>query len=434
MEWKKKIAGGLCVSCLALGGLPAGLNGPICGTVAEAEDYSSGEYVLPHYWISRCRNADQVVLRPEHIRYVNGEILKKAAGSVADLASCPELIAAGELHSRMRAAMKEYSGWELPELYRDGELLSWEDWKAVKDNCGFEIPIRVRKVLYGVTVDRTNIRCLPVSEGWYESPRQKDIDVMQEAVLSPAEPVAVLTESVDKKYLFVQGRNTVGWAEASSIALTSREHWMKYAAPAGYAVITAKERTVTADRKQLTFPMGTRLPVKEQAGEVMTVLLPVREKDNTLGERELRLPSDNTVHSGTLPYSRENLLRQAFRCLGEPADGKGTVMTDASFVVGVYRSVGIELPLSREKQEQVMPTVCDLTDLNDTDRYAAFFDVKPASLLFQPGHVMFYLGRGENGLPMVIHAVPEGVTVSDLYDDAEGLDRMRRLTSIGTIP
>ncbi len=435
MGFEKKIAGWVCLSYLFLGVLPAEPEG-VLGSAAEAVDHDSGEQAMPSYWVNRCRDAEQVLLRPEHVRYVNGEIRKKSQGRMAELPSCPEIIAAAELHDKIRTAMRDYAGWELPEIYQDGTEVSWEEWKAVKDNCGIEIPIRGRKTLYGVTTEPTEIRLLPVSERWYESPYGTGADLMQEGVLDPGEPVAVLTESVDKKFLFVQGRNLMGWAAADTIGLTSRESWMKYAEPSSYLVVTARERRVTVDGKVLVFPMGSHLPiVRESMEDGITVLLPVKEA-GSLGERELRLQPDGTVHMGPLPYSRKTLIEQAFRYLGEAysPDGISDGVTDEAMTARVYRSAGIDLPYGRADQEQVMPTVMDLTGMDEGERYGAFFDAKPGSLVFRPGRVMLYLGLDGEGIPMVIQAKSNGVAVTDFYDDGGWRDYTGLLTSIGTIP
>ncbi len=435
MSLGKKIAGWVCLSYIFLGALPAGPDG-VQGSVAEAVEYDSGEQTLSSYWVSRCRDAEQVLLRPEHVRFVNGEIRKKSQGRMAEFSSYPEIIAAAGIHDKIRTAMRDYVGWELPELYQDGTEVSWEEWKAVKDNCGIEIPIRGRKTLYGVTTDPTEIRLLPVAERWYESPYETGADLMQEGVLAPGEPVAVLMESVDKNFLFVQGRNLMGWAAADTIGLTTRESWMRYAELSSCLVVTAKERRVTVDGKVLVFPMGSHLPiVRESMEEGITVLLPVME-NGMLGERELHLQPDNTVHMGPLPYSRKTLIDQAFRYLGEAysPDGISGGVTDEAMMARVYRSAGIELPGNRVDQEQVMPTVTDLTGMDEGERYGAFFDAKPGSLVFRPGRVMMYLGLDGEGIPMVIQAKSNGVAVTDFYDDGGWRDYTGLLTSIGTIP
>ena len=80
-----------------------------------------------------------------------------------------------------------------------------------------------------------------------------------------------------------------------------------------------------------------------------------------------------------------------------------------------------------------MLTTTSMKGRAGNERYAMFFDVQPGTLLFQPDHVMLYLGRDGEGEPTVIYAGDEGVTVSDLYDEEKKTNRMDLLTSIGSI-
>lgn len=431
---KRKMVICLCLSYLLANGwnwhgaLEMGV-----GTVAEAQDSSSGERVMPAYWINRSRDTDRVLLDPQQVWHVNQEILHQSA-SLTFLAEYPEKIHADAIRNNMRMAMKAYSGWELPRLFKEGRQLTWGEWKDVKDNCGFDIPMGEQAVLYGVTTRRTNIRLLPTAEHWYAEDKGPSPDRMQGAVLDPAEAVAVLAKSVDGKFFFVQGRNAMGWADAGSIGLTSRTAWMDYVVPREYLVVTANQRSMVLDSTPLLFQMGARIPVVARESNFVTVLLPTLER-SALVSRRIRIALDDTLHLGPLPYNRANIIRQAFRCLGEPYDWDGTMntVTDTSFVVSVYRSVGIELPGDIAEQERVMLTTTSMKGMAGNERYAMFFDVQPGTLLFQPDHVMLYLGRDGEGEPTVIHAGDEGVTVSDLYDEEEKTNRMDLLTSIGSI-
>ena len=434
MFFDKKLFGWVCVSWLLFNGGPGyPAEVPELGHAAEARDVVGGEGVMPTYWMNRSRRMDQVLLTSQQVRQVNQEILRKG-NAMAFLAGYPEIVPAEDIRSKMLAAMKAYSGWELPRLFKNGKQLSWEDWQAVKKNCGFEIPKKEQTVRYGVTVKRTNIRLLPVVEGWYDSPRVSGIDKMQGGVLDPAEPVAVLDTSVDGKFFFVQSRNCTGWVDAAGIGTASREMWMNYVAPADYLVVTAIHRNVTLNNVLMDFQMGAHIPVTARGDGFVMVRLPLAE-NGALSEQEMRMSLDSTVNLGPLPYSRTNIIRQAFRYLGEPyaRDGSAEGVTSASFVANVYRTVGIELPQGAAEQEVSMPETVSMLGKSEGERYALFFDAQAGTLLFQPGHVMLYLGRDGEGEPMVIHAHETGVTVSDLYDETEEANRIDLLTGMGIV-
>ena len=434
MFLKKKMAGWICLSYLVMHGCMGNMTAaPELGAVAEAKDIVSGEQVMPTYWLDRFRSAEQVLLTPQQVQQVNMGIMHAENSGLILLAGYPETIQANDIRNKMRTAMKDYSGWELPRLFKDGAQLSWQDWKAVKDNCGFDVPMGELPVTYGVTTRRTNVRLLPVTEKWYAEPKGTSVDRMHGAVLDPAEAVAVLATSMDRRFLFVQSRNSMGWVDAECIGMTSRETWMNYAAPSQYLVVIANQRTVMVDGLPITFQMGAHIPVNGYYGNYALTRMPSIE-NGELVERELRINLDPTVNFGPIPYSRENLVRQAFRCLNTPYDWNGTVdgVTDFALIANIYRSLGIDLPMGVAEQEQAMLTKIDLAGKTESERYAMFFDVQPGTLLFQKGHVMMYLGRDGMGEPNVIHAHSSGVTVSDLYGD-DGKSGIALLSSIGSV-
>ena len=435
MFGNKCVSGLACILCfMACGTISGHFTGNVAFSVAEAQDFVSGEHVMPTYWIARNRNSDSIMVEPQRIVKVNQAIMHKNS-IMTSLEFFPETVSGDDIHRKMLLAMKEYSGWEVPKLFKNGQLLSWNEWKAIRDNCGYETPISEQTVLYGVSIRRTSIRLLPTNEHLLAAPQSPGRDCMYGGVLNPAEAVAVLAVSKDRRFYFVQSRSSMGWVDGGSVALTSREIWTNYAAPMNYLVVTADHKNITIDGIAMDFQMGARIPITLNEGGTVQIMLPSVE-NGSMVNRFMKLPNDDTVHVGPLPFSRANLIRQAFRFLGRPYNWDGTSsisVTDAYMVTGIYRTVGIELPQTLAEQESVMPILTSLGNMDEAGRYAALFDIQPGALLFQKGHVMFYLGRDGDGDPTVIHAHESGVTVSDLYDEESDANGINMLTNIGII-
>ena len=431
----KCVSGLACVLSLMVCGATTGIEaGPTVFSVAEAQDFVSGECVMPSYWISRSRNADTAMFEPQQISKVNQDVMHRS-GVMTPLELFPETVSGDDIHRKMLLAMREYSGWEVPALFKNGQPLSWNDWKAMKDNCGYETPIEEQTVLYGVSIRRTNIHPLPTNDHMFATPQFPSRDCMYGGVLNPAEAMVVLAVSKDRRFYFVQTRGSMGWVDGGSVALTSREIWMNYAAPWEYLVVTADHKNITIDGIAMDFQMGARIPIALNAGITVQIMLPSVE-NGSMVNRNMKLAIDDTVHVGPLPYNRSNLIRQAFRFLGRPYNWDGTSsisVTDAYLMTGIYRAFGIELPQTLAEQERAMPILTPVWNKDEAGRYAALFDVQPGSLLFQQGHVMFYLGRDGNGVPMVIHAHESGVTVSNLYDEKSNVNGINLLTNIGIV-
>ena len=396
-----------------------------------------GERAMPAYWLDRVRDADRLLMKPEQVARMN-QIVRQQGSTLLDLAHYPAAIQASELRKKMSLAMKAYSGWELPRIFKDGRQLSWEDWKAVKDNCGYDVPRGELPVGYAVTVRRADLRRLPVADAW-TAVTDPARDEMQAMLLDPAEPVVVLWRSVDGIFSFVQTRNYLGWVETSALGFADREQWLRYAAPPQYMMVVVDQRTWIVNGKELKFRMSAHIPALEGIGSSWRVILPTAE-NGRLVDQEMVLNADQTLHAGPLPCRKGNIIRQAFRLLGAPYSyGCKNGGWDApSFVSAVYRSVGIDLPQDVAEQEHVMLNRLPLEGMNSSRRYAAFFNAEPMSLLFSPKHVMLYLGMDGGGEPIVIHAMdgkqPQ-VMLSDLHFAAgEYNDEMLSLlTSIGSI-
>ena len=116
---------------------------------------------------------------------------------------------------------------------------------------------------------------------------------------------------------------------------------------------------------------------------------------------------DDTLHAGYLPYTTNNLIRQAFKFLGN-AYGWGGLHESvdcSSFVADVYRTVGVELPRNADEQETAdTGSSTDLSSFTGKEKLDVVNDLPIGSALFMPNHVMLYLGS-KKGRPYIIHAL-----------------------------
>lgn len=179
------------------------------------------------------------------------------------------------------------------------------------------------------------------------------------------------------------------------------------------------------------------------------VNIPSADANGILIEQGLNIPNDKFVVKGVLACSENNLVRQAFRFLGEGYGwgGMENNVDCSAFAQDVYRSVGIELPRDTDKQEKSMARSISLKNMTRDQRLEILKKTKAGSLLFAPGHVMMYLGTDDNGEPLVIHAASSYFTfengqtakhyvkkilVSDLhFMNKDKVEMIDRLTSVG---
>ena len=186
--------------------------------------------------------------------------------------------------------------------------------------------------------------------------------------------------------------------------------------------------------------MGVRLPLVlelpvdglvngQHPGFSHAVELPVRNDDGTLAVRPALIPRSAGVSSDYLPFTRANLLRQAFKFLGERYGwGHSFNSRDCSgFVSEVYRSMGILLP--RNTSAQSVSPALDRIALDPAmphaDRLELLRKTQVGDLIYIPGHVMMVIGH-EDGETWVIHD-----TAGMSYRDGNG--ELQRLTLNGVV-
>ena len=179
------------------------------------------------------------------------------------------------------------------------------------------------------------------------------------------------------------------------------------------------------------------------------ITVPTVDANGTIIEQGFNVPNDNSVVKGALACSENNLIRQAFRFLGESYGWGGLEknVDCSSFVQDVYRSVGIQLPRDAIRQEKAMARSISLKGMDRAQRLEILKKSKPGSLLFTPTHVMMYLGVDDKGEPIVIHALSsyftfdnnqtakhyvQKVVVSDLhFMNRNKIEMIDQLTSVG---
>ena len=118
------------------------------------------------------------------------------------------------------------------------------------------------------------------------------------------------------------------------------------------------------------------------------------------------LPRIADVSADYLPLTRANIIRQAFKFLGERYGwGHSYDARDCSgFVSEVYRSFGVQLP--RNTRDQSVSPALNRLAFSAADgrdkRMAAVRELQVGDLVYIPGHVMMVIGH-DDGMPYVIH-------------------------------
>jgi cell wall-associated NlpC family hydrolase len=235
---------------------------------------------------------------------------------------------------------------------------------------------------------------------------------------------------------------------ADALAEGSRDEVLGYAGKQPRLVVTGSGvRTVFAPSRpqlsQLPLDMGTHLPwladwprdepVSGQATYAAWVVqLPMRDAHGDLQLVPALIPRGQDVRAGDLPLSRANLLRQAFKLLGErygwghDYDGRDC----SGFLSEVFASFGVRMP--RNTGDQAKSPVFAHEAFDDATsratRMRAIAALQPGDLVHVPGHVLMVVGF-EHGEPWVIHDV-QGVSLRG----ADGTLRRIPLNGVSVTP
>ena len=418
---------------------PATLTVPPSGVLGVGE-----AQLTPAFWIGLQAQPDRVILDPAAIAAQNAKLLQLDP-SMHDLRALPPTLD----RDRVLGWIKPLSTLPTHPLYGvHGKPVSAATLQAVADNAALGAIPAQQKTRYGLVVRRAALRGLPTTLRVFSDDDETDIDRFQETAEFPGTPVVIAHTSADGQWLFVVSPRYAAWTEKENVAEGSAAQVFGYADKKPYRVVTgASVRTVFTREQpalsQLQLDMGTRVPlltdlppdqpVNGQAPYTSHVLeLPLRDAAGKLQFAPALLQKNTDTAADYLPLTRANLIRQAFKFLGErygwghAYDGRDC----SGFVSDVYRSMGVQMPRNTSKQA-ISPALAHrvFTDKDSREeRIAAAYALQTGDLVYIPGHVMMVLGQF-NGQPYVIHDVG-GMS----YRKADGSKARIKLNAVSVTP
>jgi len=401
------------------------------------------EQLDPAFWLRQAPSPDAVVLDAATIAARNAKLLQ-VDPSMHDLQALPATLE----RAQVLKWIQDLSRRPTHELYDEaGRSVPAATLDALLPSLALDQVPATQKTRYGLVVKRAALRSFPTSLRVFSHKGDTDIDRFQETAEFPGTPVAIVHASQDGRWLFVVSPRYAAWVERDAIAEGSREQVLGYADKAPYRVVTgATERTVYTREQpgvsQLQLDMGTRVPLAQglaadqpvngqHAYSSWTLELPVRQADGSLAFSPALLQKNTDSAADYLPLTHANLIRQAFKFLGERYGwGHAYDARDCSgFVSDVYRSMGVQMP--RNTSAQAVSPGLEHTLFTDKDsravREKAIDALQIGDLIYIPGHVMMMLGRID-GEPYVIH------DTNGLSYRQDGAMRRVRLNEVSVTP
>jgi cell wall-associated NlpC family hydrolase len=373
-----------------------------------------------NYWVNQAAQANQVLMNQEQISAFKKDIYSSNP-HMLDLTQYPDHISAEQLQTSIEAISRPNKS----ELYDpDGKTLGPETYQTYRDNLNLENIAGTVSVRFALVVNRTDMRTYPTVDSYYKKKKNQNLDRFQENGLFPGDALAVLHTSADQQWSFVQSYNYAAWVRTEYIAIGDRKIIHDYKNAKDFMIVTGDKVWTSFNPEipalsELQLDMGIRIPLAERDENnnnlygqnpytSHTVLLPVRQADGGLLIKQALIARNQDVNVGFLPFTRENVIRQAFKFLGERYGwGHSYNARDCTgFVMEVYKTFGIYMPRNTGQQgEGSFGQNRRFTAKSpQADKLQAFRSMDIGDLIYVPGHVLMYIGDVD-GEPYVIHDV-----------------------------
>lgn len=372
------------------------------------------------FWIDRTGQVDELLADDSDIARLARDAFS-CDPNMVDLAAYPEALPGTDVAQRIRSISKPY---DEQLYYRDGGTVGTTDYERYTQNLNLDALQDSVSVELGLIVRRADMRTWPTVDIVFKTQETFDLDRFQENGLFPADIVAVLHESADGRWCFVQSYNYAAWVLKERIVTGDRQQILQYRDAENFLVVAGGKATTNfnpqvAAISELQLDMGVRLPLAgpdavarhvdgQNPQSSYAVSLPVRGADGELQFRTALIARNQDICIGYMPYTRRNILHQSFKFLGERYGwGHSYNARDCSgLVMEVYKTFGILLPRnsSQQRESPIGNNIRFSADDGAAEKFKVLGNCDVGDLLYCPGHVMLYLGDVD-GEPYVIHSL-----------------------------
>lgn len=360
------------------------------------------------YWIRTLKRPDEIIMSPEEIDIFNQRNVRHCE-KLVDVEHYRRLLRGPEIRDLIRQVSRRPDN----PRFRNGNQLRTAFFNRLQQNCNLEKIPRVVRTRFAVTVRRTEMRAFPTSIRIFSEPDDYEFDRLIETTLYPLEPIVILHTSRDGQWFFAQCRNYLAWIQTKDVAVGGREEIFSVLNRRNFLVVTGKKvfsgfNPLTADLSEVQLDMGVRVPLalKDEIPQELdgqhplgnyVVKLPIRTRTGNLLWKLGLVSLSDDVSMGYLPYTRRNIIQQAFKFLGQRYGWGGmfNARDCSSFIMDVYRTMGLSIPRNASEQGKMSAgRFHELTaDMSLDERIQVFKRIPPVTPVYMNGHAMLYLNK-----------------------------------------
>lgn len=278
---------------------------------------------------------------------------------------------------------------KLIELLQDDIIPKNNVPKDILENRNFKTIPAVISVESGITNRRTTLKYLPTHQEFYSSP------IIEENVateLPYATTFLILHQSLDKEWYYIQCSFYRGWISMKDTTIIQEQERVLFENPDKFIVIT----TPLVPFANTLLDLGTKLPVLGVHETSYEIFVPA--------EKEIQIcsfPKENCTF-GYLPYTRENILSLAYKCIGIPYQwgGKNNGLDCSLFIFTLFRTFGLLFPRDAKNQEKIVGIKkIDLKGKTEVEKKEILNTLEYPAILHKKGHVLLAISSTD-----VIHA------------------------------
>ncbi|OGP30936.1 MAG: hypothetical protein A2073_07915 [Deltaproteobacteria bacterium GWC2_42_11] len=392
----------------------------------SADAYAYDVTRSPDFWISRLDNPDAVLMDDFRIKMFNEEIIA-SIDQMADVSRMGETIAGDIIKGYI---LEDPLPKDKAMFDRNGRKVREAFYRQVEKNFNLDGVGNEVRVRFGVMVKRADIRAFPTLDPLFKSAGSKGFDAVQYSSIYPPEVVALLHISKDREWGFFQTGFVRGWIRLDSVAFAEGRGMIDPYGAEGkeFLIVTGSFVNIYKDRELKKvierLPMGARLSISGEYKDRWGVAFPHRVKDGLLKWGSAYISKKSDVSIRFLPYSKKNIIRQAFKVLDEEYGWGGiNRKRDCSlFIRDVFATVGVNIPRNSRQQAVVGSVLVNTGSSGSAEEIKSVIgsSAPGITLLAMDGHIMLYLGNIEER-HYVIHSVYR-------YEDVEGIKVVNKTT------
>ena len=407
--------------------------------------------LTPGYWIKLQDDPDNVIMTPREIAQFNENIRnKKLVFSDHFGKPDPNEKPITELMGR-NLFMNPILPLELPETLSGDSLKVWLDFnleqlknphklwgstgyfdnrnviysdvmkQQIADAMNRDRIPNIIERRFGIIVSRADMRYFPTAVPGYNSLTSRT-DRFQGGALYTGMPVSILHESADGDFLFVESPVSQGWVDTFDIATGSREEIRAMTESSDFIMAAADKVPVYGDPSFLTIArylfLSETIPLQTLSSRKYEVKMTYRKPDGSVGIANGYIKPDANVHIGYMPYTKRNVLTQAFKMLNQPYgwEDQDNKRDCCGTMWALLRCFGIttgRVPRyilnASDDMVYIDPGLSTEEKINEVAKIEPVITMAGTS-----GHIVLYLGRAHNGKLYFIHQAGWG------YKDENG--------------